>query len=99
MITEIALVFLVNVITSFVKKWVYPKYGRIGTQVLAFLAALLGALYYTYSFKLPGLKAFVESALAIFSLAVAFYEVVLKYIPFFQGDSSNPIVPTPVEDK
>jgi len=83
--TEIALVFLVNAITSVVKRWIFPKYGKFGVQVIAFALATIGAVYYTYHNEIPGLQNVVAAAISLFSLAVAFYEVILQYIPLFKG--------------
>ncbi len=83
--TEASLVLAVTVLTSIIKRWVYPKYGRIGTQVLAFALATIGATYYVYAKNIPGLQEIVTAAITLFSLSVAFYEVLLQYIPAFKG--------------
>lgn len=83
--TEAALVLAVTILTSFIKRWVYPKYGAIGTQVTAFVLALIGAIYYTYAQNIPGLKEVVTFAIGLFSISVAFYEVILQHIPIFKG--------------
>lgn len=83
--TEIAIIFSVNLVTSIVKRWVYPKWGATGVQAVAFVLALLGALYYTYKNNVPGLEHVVMETLAIFSLSVTLYEVILQHIPVFKG--------------
>jgi uncharacterized membrane protein len=67
-----ALAFLVNVLTSLVKNFIQPKFGSIGVQVFAFILALIGAFYILYG-----------AAGAIFSVAVAYYEVILNKISVF----------------
>lgn len=84
MITGTVLIFLVNILTSVLKQWVYPRFGKIGVQVTVFLLALIGAAYYTYSRLFPDLETFVASAITIFSVAVAFYEVILSHLPLFK---------------
>lgn len=84
-----AIVFLVNVVSSVVKRWIYPKFGKIGVQVLVFAASVVGALYWTYRHEIPGLEAIVIQAAAIFVIAVSFYEVILQHIPFFKAQDPN----------
>ena len=79
------IIFAINIVTSIVKRWIFPKWGAIGTQVFAFGLALIGAVYWTYSSQVPGLEAIVASAIGLFSLAVTFYEVILQHIPLFKG--------------
>lgn len=89
MIASIAAVaFAVNIITSCLKNYIYPKFGKFGVQVTAFVLAAIGAVYVTYSPQLPSLVHFVEAAGAIFSLSVAFYEVVLSRISWFKGKAA-----------
>jgi hypothetical protein len=84
MLTAAALAFLVN-IGGAVFNWVFKKVGRIGTQVVIFALALLAAAYYQYSVDYPDVVATVQSAVVLFSIAVAFYEVVLNRFPIFSG--------------
>ncbi len=81
------LVFGINILTSIVKRWIYPKFGVVGTQVFGFVLAFIGALYWTYKAKIPGLENLITSAVALFALAVAFYEVILQHVPIFKGPS------------
>ena len=90
--TELAVVFAVNVVGSFFKKVVAPKWGKTGVQVLVFVAAVLGALYVKHAQDLPSLKALVTETLAVFSLSVAFYEVILSRFSLFKR-SETPFVP------
>lgn len=85
MITTAAIVFAVNILASFLKRSITPKWGIIGTQVTVFILALIGALYYTFSGVYPGLQAWVVQGLEIFAISVAFYEVILSKIPVFKG--------------
>jgi hypothetical protein len=78
-----ALAFLVNVLTSLVKNFIQPKFGSIGVQVFAFILALIGAFYILYGANIPNLQSWVVAAGAIFSVAVAYYEVILNKISVF----------------
>ena len=79
------IMFAINILTSIVKRWIFPKWGAFGTQVFAFALALIGATYWMYSSQVPGLEAVVAGAIGLFSLAVTFYEVILQHIPLFKG--------------
>lgn len=87
MLTAAALSFLVNVATSLLQ-WVMGKFGRVATQVVVFVLALVAALFVHFDFFTPGIKAYFLTAVAIFVVAVTFYEVVLQYFPFFKGPST-----------
>lgn len=84
MISAIALVFVINVVTSVLKRWIYPSYGKLGVQVVAFIAAAIAALYVAYRQEFPGMEEFVMTALALFSSTIAIYEVVLQNISWFK---------------
>jgi hypothetical protein len=83
--SELAIVFSVTLITSIVKRWVEPKWGKVGVQVFVFLLAGLIALWTTYSAGFPALSEIVGETIKVFSLAVALYEVLLKKFDFFKG--------------
>lgn len=83
-ILPIYIVFAINILTSVVKKWIFPKWGKFGVQLFVFALALIGAAYLTYEAQIPGLSAVVAAAFGLFSLAVTFYEVILSYIPIFK---------------
>lgn len=84
--TELAIVFLVNAVTSFLKGYVYPHFGKIGVHILIFAAALVGALYATYSEQFMSLRQILTEAIALFALSVSFYEVLLQYFPMFKQE-------------
>lgn len=84
MLTAAALVFLINVGTA-VFNWLFQRVGRFGTQVFIFALALIAALYWQYGTQFPSLQGYVQAAIVLFSLAVAFYEVLLRYFPAFSG--------------
>lgn len=84
MLSGAAIIFIVNVFSSVLKLWVYPKYGKLGVQVMVFFLAVLGGTYYMYKHLVPGLEAFVVSVLGVFSLSVAFYEVILSHLDIFK---------------
>lgn len=85
-----AIVLVINVLTSLIKNWIKPKFGTTGVHVFVFALALIGAGYMSYKDSFPHLATYVASAGALFSLAVAFYEVILSHIPAFKG-SSKPV--------
>lgn len=87
MITLGAITFTINIATSLLKQYVYPRYGKLGVQIFAFACALIAALYVSYKDQFPGLEEFIITVLAIFSMAVAFYEVVLQNLSWFKVNS------------
>lgn len=89
MLTAAAVIFAVNILTSFIKRWVKPNWGNVGVQVVVFVLAVLGALYATYKGQFPELRVWAEATLGVFSLSVAFYEVILSHIPLFKGDTDE----------
>lgn len=84
MVETSLVVFSVNVLIALLRKYVFPKWGRMGVQVVAFVLALIGALYMTYNGAFPAIKILVTQGLSVFAMAIAFYEVVLKQIPLFR---------------
>lgn len=85
LLTVGALTFAVNILTSLLKRYIYPKYGKIGVQIVAFVLASIGAVYFTYLRHNQVFSEIVGAALGLFSLSVTFYEVVLQYIPWFKA--------------
>jgi len=89
MITEltlsaVAVAFAINVLTSLLKRWVYPQFGPLGVQVVCFVLALIGAWFWLYGRFVPEIGSLVVSALGLFSLAVTMYEVLLSKLDFFK---------------
>lgn len=87
MLTAAALTFAINIVTAALQ-WITTKFGRVTTQVIVFIGALLVALVVHFNYFGAPLYNYLLSAAAIFSAAVAFYEVALQYIPFFKGPAS-----------
>lgn len=83
-----AITFVVNLATTFFKKVVFPRFGRTGVQVILFICALIGAVYYQYLQHVPSIKEIVAGAIAIFSMAIALYEVILSRFSFFQSSDT-----------
>lgn len=83
--SEIATVFAVNVLTSILKRWVEPRYGKIGVQVTVFLLSAVGAWYILYGKEIIELQNLMGAAIGVFSLSVSLYEVLLKHIGIFKG--------------
>lgn len=88
-ITMAAVAFAVNLLTSIVKKYVYPRYGKVGVQFVAFALAFIGAWYFIYGQQIESLSKFVVSALGIFSMSVTFYEVILQNLPWFKSKGAS----------
>ena len=91
MLTGAAVIFLVNVVSSWLKRFVVPRFGRLGVQVLVFVAAAVGASFYTFKGQIAGIQEFLTSAFGIFSLSVAFYEVILSRFSWFKGVADESI--------
>jgi hypothetical protein len=87
MLTVTALAFLTTVVGG-VLNWVYKTAGRLTTQVILFVAALIFALWETYGSNFPNIGTWLGQAVVIFSMAVAAYEVILHYFPAFSGPQS-----------
>lgn len=88
MFTAAALTLIVNVATSLLK-WSYDRVGKVGSQIIVFVFALVAALFWTYQAQVPGLVEYAKATIGIFCLAVAFYEVILSRIAFFKGPTGN----------
>lgn len=88
MLTATALAFAVNV-GGAVFNWIFKEVGRVGTQIVLFALALIAAFWYTYGANFPGIGNYLGIALTIFSLAVTFYEVLLRYFPMFSGPTTT----------
>lgn len=72
----------VIILTQFIKKYVYPKFGDTGVHVLTFVLALIGVGVYQYAAHNVEFKELLIQALNFLVLAVAIYEVILKKIGF-----------------
>lgn len=83
MITGTALTFIINLVTSVTKKYVMPKVGATGVQILVFILALIGTAYLNYGSQYPSLIAFVTEAAKYFAGAIVLYEVLLSKFDFF----------------
>ncbi len=81
MLTAAGLAFLVNV-GGAAFNWLFARVGRIGTQVAIFILALAAAIYWQYG---AAYSYIAQAAIVLFSMAVAFYEVLLRYFPAFSG--------------
>ena len=79
-----AIAFAVNILTSISKGWIRPKFGVLGVHIVMFALAVIGALYVVYGGSYPSITRGVEAGLIIFSMAVTFYEVLLKRIALFK---------------
>ena len=82
MFTASAVVLVINVLTALLKKFVMPRFGRTGVQVVVFGLALVAAIYMNYG---ADYQVYVAEAALVFSVAVALYEVLLSRLPFFKG--------------
>lgn len=87
--TSAALIVLINLFTSFAKRYIMPTFGAAGVHVLVFVLSVFAALYVSYGKGVPAIKETIENAGVIFCLAVTFYEVALRYIPMFKQEGSS----------
>lgn len=85
--TVAATVFIINVLTWIFKSWVWPRFGKTGVQAIVFFFALIGAAYINYGNMFAGAETYVASVIALFSLAVALYEVLWSKFSFFQNSA------------
>jgi len=99
MLTLGAITLVINVATSLLKTYIYPRWGKLGVQIFAFNCAVIAALYVNYVGKFPGLEEFVLTAFGIFSLSVAFYEVVLQNISWFKVNNDEVEAARAIEKK
>lgn len=79
-----ALALLVNALTSVFKLFIYPKFGKIGVQVVSFAIALVLAWLFIYGRQIESVWNLIVAAGALFSAAVAIYEVLLQRIDLFK---------------
>lgn len=79
-----AIALLINVVSSGLKDFVYPRFGKMGVQATVFVAALIGATYFLYKDFVPGLEGYIVAALTLFSTAVTIYEILLSRLTVFK---------------
>jgi hypothetical protein len=79
---EIIIAFGSSVITSFVKRYIEPKFGKIGVQVLVFLLVILGVFIWRYISAIPEWKDIALKSLETLAYSIGMYEVVLKRLGF-----------------
>lgn len=78
-----SLIFVgVVLVTQFIKKYVYPKWGDTGVHVLIFTLSLIGLGVYEYAQYNPAFMDVLVWSLGYLAGAVALYEVILKKIGF-----------------
>lgn len=70
-------VVLINLLTTLAKRYIVPKWGATGVQVIVALLALIAAWYLQYG---GSLEMYVAAAGSYFALAIALYEVLWKRI-------------------
>lgn len=88
-ISAAASAFAVTLLGSILKRWIYPKFGKFGVQVSIFILAAIAAWFVIYGQHIANLMTLATGALAIFSLSVTFYEVLLSRIDFFKVTTGN----------
>ena len=83
MLTATAIVAGINILTEVLKKFIYPRFGAFGVQMVAYILAFIAAVYIIYGGNIPGIKEVLVAAGLLFSTAITVYEVLLKNIPYF----------------
>jgi len=77
-------VFLINLFTSMMKRYVIPRFGDTGVHVVVFALAFLYSIYHFYGDLFPGVVTFIKETIKIAVYAIAAYELLLKNIPMFK---------------
>ena len=80
---EIIIALGINILTAFLKQYIYPKFGSIGVQVAVFALALVGAVGYGFYQQSLMFQQVIIQALGTLAIAISVYEVILKRLPFF----------------
>ena len=83
--TPLLIVFAVNALTSFFKRFVEPHFGRLGVHIVLFAAAAIGTAYYMFLQNLEGWDTFVSGTIAFVAASITLYELILSYFPMFKG--------------
>lgn len=79
---EVLILLGTLLLTQFVKKYVYPKFGSTGVHILTFVIATIGVGIYQYAQTNIEFKELLLAGLNYLVVAVAVYEVILKKIGF-----------------
>lgn len=82
---EIITILGVNILTSFLKKYVYPKFGKTGVQFVLFVLCFIGATLWSLKEKYTSIGTFIATGTAIFMMSISFYEVVLQHFKIFKN--------------
>ena len=77
-------VFLVNIATSFFKKWIYPKFGSTGVQLVLAMLSVVAALVFYFKGINASFAHILQVSTGIFLSAMALYEVLLKKFNIFK---------------
>jgi len=75
---EILLSVGINLLTQMTKKFIEPKYGRLGVQVLVGVLSLIVAGIIAYSTVNPSFMELLKKAGLLLVQSVAIYELVIK---------------------
>lgn len=73
-----------NLVTGFLRNYVYKKWGSTGVQVALFLVSLAVSAVIALKDSNMAVKKVMEVAVALFMSAMALYEVLWKKLPKFE---------------
>ncbi len=82
---ELLIAFGVALLSQLIKKFVFPKWGGTGVQVVVFILALAGVAIYQYVYSIPEWKVIITNGIETLAYAVAMYELILSKIGFNGG--------------
>lgn len=85
---EYATIIAVNLVTSFFKKNIYPKWGKTGVQFILLVASALAAVVWSLAKNFFLWEEFLNQIIGIFAISMAVYEVLLSKFDLFKGKKS-----------
>lgn len=83
--SPLVIVLLVNIATTFFKKYIFPKFGSTGVQMILLVCSIIASLVVYYNGVNADFSALMEKAMGIFMSAMVFYEILLKKFSVFYG--------------
>lgn len=79
---EVAIPFIINIITWLTKQYIKPKYGKTGVQVFVFILALIGASIMWFSRNIASFELILRDAGIILAFSIAMYETLWSKLNF-----------------
>ncbi|MBX4188111.1 MAG: hypothetical protein KW793_03175 [Candidatus Doudnabacteria bacterium] len=82
MLTATIMIVATNLLVTFIKKYIQPKYGAIGVHVLVFLIALGVVSVQSLMTQFLPFKLFIQDVAGLGITAIATYEILWKRLNF-----------------